>query len=147
MKRFLRAMRVLTGILILAAVLLVCWQVIDIYADGTADALPDGYAIFRKDDIVIRFKALAAPLSACGLVYAVTAILHLLAPGAAVSAHSDIPYMYLTNKTAPLKGRSKLRALIFCTAIAFILLGVMNGGAYDVLVKAINICTECIGLG
>ena len=37
-------------------------------------------------------------------------------------------------------------ALLLC-AIAFIVLGVMNGGLYDVLVKAINICTECIGLG
>ncbi|MBQ7139309.1 MAG: thioredoxin [Clostridia bacterium] len=46
-----------------------------------------------------------------------------------------------------MKGQKKLRLLILCAAIVFILLGVMNGGAYDVLVKAINICTECIGLG
>lgn len=32
-------------------------------------------------------------------------------------------------------------------AIVFIVLGVMNGGLRDVLVKAVNICTECIGLG
>ena len=32
-------------------------------------------------------------------------------------------------------------------AVALIVLGVMNGGMFDVLVKAINICTECIGLG
>lgn len=32
-------------------------------------------------------------------------------------------------------------------AITFIVLGVMNGGLRDVLVKAVNICTECIGLG
>ena len=31
--------------------------------------------------------------------------------------------------------------------IVFIVLGVMNGGLRDVLVKAVNICTECIGLG
>ena len=40
-----------------------------------------------------------------------------------------------------------LRADLFAVAIVFIVLGVMNGGLYDVLVKAINICTECIGLG
>lgn len=39
------------------------------------------------------------------------------------------------------------RVCIFLLAIMFIVLGVMNGGLYDVLVKAINICTECIGLG
>ena len=32
-------------------------------------------------------------------------------------------------------------------AITFILVGIFNGGANDVLIKAINICTECIGLG
>ncbi len=40
-----------------------------------------------------------------------------------------------------------LRWVLYAVAALFILLGVMNGGAWDVLVKAINICTECIGLG
>ena len=40
-----------------------------------------------------------------------------------------------------------LRIALYIAAGAFIVLGVMNGGAYDVLVKAVNICTECIGLG
>ena len=40
-----------------------------------------------------------------------------------------------------------LRIVLFGAAVLFIVLGVMNGGLYDVLVKAINICTECIGLG
>lgn len=40
-----------------------------------------------------------------------------------------------------------IRAGILAIAILFIVLGAMNGGLRDVLVKAINICTECIGLG
>jgi len=40
-----------------------------------------------------------------------------------------------------------LRIMLYAAAIVFIVLGVMNGGLYDVLVKAIMICTECIGLG
>lgn len=40
-----------------------------------------------------------------------------------------------------------LRACLYTVAVVFIVLGVMNGGLHDVLVKAINICTECIGLG
>lgn len=32
-------------------------------------------------------------------------------------------------------------------AVVLIIVGIMNGGARDVLIKAINICTECIGLG
>lgn len=40
-----------------------------------------------------------------------------------------------------------LRLVLYAAAAVFIMLGVMNGGLRDVLVKAINICTECIGLG
>lgn len=40
-----------------------------------------------------------------------------------------------------------IRIALYLLAVLFIVLGVMNGGWYDVLVKAINICTECIGLG
>lgn len=40
-----------------------------------------------------------------------------------------------------------LRCALFVTATVFIVIGVINGGMYDVFVKAVNICTECIGLG
>ena len=43
--------------------------------------------------------------------------------------------------------RPLVQLCLFMLALVFILLGVLNGGWYDVLVKAINICTECIGLG
>lgn len=39
------------------------------------------------------------------------------------------------------------RIFVFAAAIILIVLGLQNGGMWDVLVKAINICTECIGLG
>lgn len=50
-----------------------------------------------------------------------------------------------TIKEAP--GKNVLRLVLFAAAGLFIVLGVLNGGLNDVLVKAINICTECIGLG
>lgn len=40
-----------------------------------------------------------------------------------------------------------VRGALFVIAVVFIVLGIVNGGAKDVLIKAINICTECIGLG
>lgn len=62
------------------------------------------------------------------------------------------------RKTAPKKTPAKpaekphilctaVRIAVFCGAVALIVLGIRNGGMFDVLVKAINICTECIGLG
>jgi len=40
-----------------------------------------------------------------------------------------------------------VRIVILSAAGLFIILGLFNGSAKDVLIKAINICTECIGLG
>ena len=39
------------------------------------------------------------------------------------------------------------RISILVIAVIFIITGIYNGGAEDVFNKAINICTECIGLG
>ena len=40
-----------------------------------------------------------------------------------------------------------LRIALYAAALVMLAAGVMNGGMRDVLVKAVNICTECIGLG
>jgi hypothetical protein len=40
-----------------------------------------------------------------------------------------------------------IRIFVVIMALAFLILGIFNGGAEDVLKKAIAICTECIGLG
>ena len=48
---------------------------------------------------------------------------------------------------ADLKGKGVLQAAAVAAAVALIVAGILNGSAFDVLVKAINICTECIGLG
>lgn len=40
-----------------------------------------------------------------------------------------------------------LRIGILAAGIVLLVLGILNGGMADVLDKAINICTECIGLG
>lgn len=73
-----------------------------------------------------------------------------------ISAEREIPLvkkiMVKGKRPAPKQethgGRGiVLRAALYAAAIALIVLGVLNGGMRDVLIKAINICTECIGLG
>ena len=57
-----------------------------------------------------------------------------------------------TDSGASCEKRARLaktaaRAAMFALAVVLLALGAANGGMRDVLVKAINICTECIGLG
>ena len=39
------------------------------------------------------------------------------------------------------------RIAVFAVAVVFVIAGIMNGSMEDMLIKAVNICTECIGLG
>ena len=80
------------------------------------------------------------------------------------SAKSDekngVEAVYVTGNTAvaDLYGRWKalsnhkyfilgVRIAIAVFAVTFIILGIVNGNMRAILIKAINICTECIGLG
>ena len=45
------------------------------------------------------------------------------------------------------KGKTALRISLAVAAILLIVIGILNGGMAEVLDKAVNICTECIGLG
>ena len=40
-----------------------------------------------------------------------------------------------------------LRLALIAAAVCFVVVGIFNGSANDVLTKAVKICTECIGLG
>ena len=40
-----------------------------------------------------------------------------------------------------------IRRVLLVAAVIFVVLGVQNGSMKDVIVKAIRICTECVGLG
>ena len=46
------------------------------------------------------------------------------------------------------KGRIyKIRLAVLVVSVICIIAGMVNGNMKDILIKAINICTECIGLG
>ena len=50
-------------------------------------------------------------------------------------------------KEARNRNQTVLRIALYAVAVALIVWGVLNLGMRDVLMKAINICTECVGLG
>ena len=56
------------------------------------------------------------------------------------------------NTSAPIKAENGkpiqiLRWSLVCIAVALLVFGYFAGGTTDVLTKAVNICTECVGLG
>lgn len=67
--------------------------------------------------------------------------------------HKNLQKKAQTNKFCAFllivyKRRVMVARITACTLAAiFIIVGIVNGSARDLLLKAINICTECIGLG
>ncbi len=55
-------------------------------------------------------------------------------------------YIYKENKQKKM-AMNITSIVIGVVAVIFIIVGALNGGAESVMQKAINICTECIGLG
>jgi hypothetical protein len=43
--------------------------------------------------------------------------------------------------------KTVIRAVLCIAAVLLIVFGILNGGARDVLAKAVKICSECIGIG
>ena len=63
-----------------------------------------------------------------------------------IKTNGKVTYQEIESKKNKLI-KNIVQLSILCIAIVFIIIGVNNGGASDTLQKAINICTECIGLG
>ena len=61
------------------------------------------------------------------------------------AATAPAPLISVSPETA--RRRILLRRLLMAAAVLFIVLGIFNGSMKDVLIKAIKICTECVGLG
>ena len=125
---------------------LVAAQAVVVCLDAAADAPP-----FSREIVAARLGALAPAFWLW--------LASLAAAGASGCANKDRSRprgrtgrerggQRTASCAAPVcRSRRGLRWAVGLTAAALIALGAVNGGARDVLVKAINICTECIGLG
>lgn len=67
------------------------------------------------------------------------------AANAPAAAKAGAPLYNTSPETA--RRRILIRRVLLVAAVIFVVLGVQNGSMKDVLVKAIRICTECVGLG
>lgn len=53
----------------------------------------------------------------------------------------------LNSKKSAIFPLAKIRWVLLAAAVVFLVYGFIAGGTEDVLTKAVNICTECVGLG
>ena len=134
---------IITSVLcILLAVLLIA-AVISIYREGVAAKADDVLAwIFSREKIAESFRMIRP-------VFYITV---------GVSAVGLILGVKDENGLKPVKGgkienpgpvsRTRiLRIVLVIAAVCLLAAGMFNGSAKDVLGKAVNVCTECIGLG
>lgn len=143
MTGFAKFWRILTAVLTVLAALALIVQAVDLYRAGNA---PENIAgngvfiepVFSRENVEQRLGRIAPVLSA----WSVCALAGLFLPQKE-KAGENPP---VSQKTVRRKNGA-VRIVVGLAAAALIILGVLNGGMRDVLVKAINICTECIGLG
>lgn len=147
MRKGLRMMRVVLAVMTVLICLLFVWQAADIYRTGNRaeNFSAPGVRIeqmYTRDDIAARFERIAP---------AVYAYIALVAVGlvwqTAAGEKKPRPAAIAPAEKKPARHLTQARLVLLGAAIALVVLGAMNGGARDVLVKAVNICTECIGLG
>lgn len=118
--------------------------IVRLYFEGAAfqaDEHPDAWIFTREKVGAVLLPCLVPFLLSFG-VTAASVLLGIrsdakpaktVSPPAAVSTHT--------------KRQTAARWAILAIALVCIALGIWNGSMRDVLYKAINLCTECIGLG
>ena len=147
MERGLRVMRAALAVMTVLVCLLFVWQAVDIYITGNRaeNFSAPGVRIeqvYDRADIAARFGRIAPAV----YVY-LAAVAAGLVWQAAAGEKKPRPAVIPPAEKKPSRYLAAARLVLLGAAVALVALGVTNGGAHDVLVKAVNICTECIGLG
>jgi len=126
----------LAGATVCVGILFV-WHLADILRSGQG-----AEQLYTYENIALRLRALQVPLGVYGFMCLAGMIWRTFLPEKQKSQGKGA--YCAPEKTQP---SGRLRLSLYVLALVLILLGIVNGGLWDVLVKAINICTECIGLG
>ena len=126
------------------AVIIAGWLVAsatEIYTDGLACKISDSLEwIYTRERVAEKL----APIMPLFVIFVVLAFVGLIT-GVHATAKNKITRDFMLSR--PRKLNKNLQFLLLTAAVGFIVAGVFNGSARDVLYKAVNICTECVGLG
>ena len=139
-----RITALLTALIVLLCALLAAGAV-DIYREGMARRAADPTAAIWTREGVTRALRGVAPLALVTLGALAAAL--LAGVRGELAGKPAARERMEPAKPLPEKRLRLARAALLVAALGFIAAGVLNGGARDVLIKAVNICTECVGLG
>ena len=130
--------------LCIALAVLLAAGAVGIYQEGTARVAENPRESIYTAERAAEKLAPAVPLL---IAAAALAVLGIALGAKDPKAGKPAGQAACAPPAAELKNAGVIRAAVVVAAAAFILAGVLNGSARDVLIKAIHICTECVGLG
>lgn len=141
-----KKLRVLLAALYAVVTAMSAAALLSLYIGGmVARAAGDPLApVFTRENLARAFTPVLPVLIAAAVL---TVVCLLTGRNGTKGTVSSAP---LRKKPEPLpEGRrtSAVRIILICAAVILIVLGALNGGLRDVLVKAVNLCRECVGIG
>lgn len=147
MAKAFKVIKLLIAVMTAAVCGLLIYEAADIYFTGISpeNFSAPGVAIhqmYARPDIAARLRTISPVL----IVYAVLCAAGLILAPFARERERPRAIKPAEVKTDP-RGVRLVRLGLLFLGVLFVGLGIWNGGLWDVLVKAVNICTECIGLG
>lgn len=140
MKRLFRVVQAVLCFLIAALFIMAA---VGIYREGAARKAENPLEAIYTPEAVAEKAARLLPLVFFALGFTAAGLLL----GAGDTEKARIPQPGETVKKEQNQHLGVWQTAVCIAAIALIVLGIFNGSALDVLIKAINICSECIGLG
>ena len=102
---------------------------------------------FSREAVALAFGPIAVPVYLCIALVIGGVILDAVYPA---EARKQASRKKITPSPTPaMKGHKLLylRLALLCVGIGIFVYGFFAGGTADVMTKAVNICTECVGLG
>ena len=142
MARLHRTYNVLFSIVLVIAGICLMAGVLCIYFSGDQP--------FSRESVAATFSQIAFPVYLCIAMAVINIIWEIISPTDEKKSTPKKKPLHNEATEEEIAAEKKYHAwrnIIIVAAIIFIAAGLFNGGTIAVLAKAINICTECIGLG
>ena len=145
-----RAFLIIQSVVFVLAVLILSFSAIRIYRDGMARRAEDPSAYIYTKETATAAAAPGLLTAFFGLGISAACLILGIKDENADRPVTDVDTdMKKAGKNSWLTGKNLqyTRLAVIIAAAVFIIAGIINGNMYAIFIKAINICTECIGLG